>query len=204
MTFETAAGLLDAWRDPQSGQFTVDMGPPRFAWNEIPLAQPFRRHARHRSAGRADRPAGAAFAVGRQHGQSARDLLGATTWTPTTSRALGPLLENHPLFPERANITLANVISARPHHRAHLGARRGPHQGLRLGRLRRGRGGGAARQDRPQGHDHAAGRRRTRHRMARARRPRADDRPGGVRIRGPVRSGAVRCGERAGGAAARP
>ena len=30
---------------------------------------------------------------------------------PTTSRKIGPLLENHPIFPERANITLAQIVS---------------------------------------------------------------------------------------------
>ena len=51
---------------------------------------------------------------------------------------IGPLLEHHPIFPERANISLAQVRVARAHRGAHLGARRRSHQGLRLGRLRGG------------------------------------------------------------------
>jgi hypothetical protein len=39
--YETSAGVLQTWQDAGSGLFTVDMGPPRFAWNEIPLAEPF-------------------------------------------------------------------------------------------------------------------------------------------------------------------
>src|SRR6201994_3757754 len=41
VTFETAAGLLNCWRGAD-GLFTVDMGAPRFKWNEIPLAEEIR------------------------------------------------------------------------------------------------------------------------------------------------------------------
>ena len=39
-TFETKAGLINCWK--AGGLVTVDMGRPRFAWNEIPLAEEFR------------------------------------------------------------------------------------------------------------------------------------------------------------------
>src|SRR6476469_9841924 len=39
LTFETKAGLLDCWKDDAPGLSTVDMGAPRFAWHEIPLAE---------------------------------------------------------------------------------------------------------------------------------------------------------------------
>src|SRR6476661_869901 len=35
-TFETAAGLLNCWQGAD-GLYTVDMGPPKFAWQDIPL-----------------------------------------------------------------------------------------------------------------------------------------------------------------------
>src|SRR5258707_7772004 len=38
-TFETAAGLLNCWQGPSADLYTVDMGPPQFGWNDIPLAQ---------------------------------------------------------------------------------------------------------------------------------------------------------------------
>jgi len=41
LVFETGAGILNAWKN-DNGQFTIDMGKPRFAWNEIPLAEEFR------------------------------------------------------------------------------------------------------------------------------------------------------------------
>src|SRR6187549_609422 len=39
VTFETKAGLLNCWQGDKPGLVTVDMGKPRFAWNEIPLAE---------------------------------------------------------------------------------------------------------------------------------------------------------------------
>src|SRR5262245_823031 len=41
LTFETKAGLLNCWKGEAPLVSTVDMGKPRFAWNEIPLAEPF-------------------------------------------------------------------------------------------------------------------------------------------------------------------
>ena len=51
--------------------------------------------------------------------------------------ALGPLLEHHPLFPERANVGFAQVHRPRADPPAGLGARRRHHPGLRHRRLRR-------------------------------------------------------------------
>jgi diaminopimelate epimerase len=42
LAFETDAGVLNCWKALTPGLFTVDMGPPHFAWNEIPLAEEFR------------------------------------------------------------------------------------------------------------------------------------------------------------------
>src|SRR5262245_59388261 len=42
LTFETKAGLINCWRGPEAGTFTVDMGAPRFGWKDIPLAEEFR------------------------------------------------------------------------------------------------------------------------------------------------------------------
>ena len=39
--FEVEGRVLNTWKNAD-GQFTVDMGAPRFAWNEIPLAEEFR------------------------------------------------------------------------------------------------------------------------------------------------------------------
>src|SRR4030081_3802308 len=42
LTFETKGGLLNCWKGTEPHVSTVDMGAPRFGWNEIPLAEEFR------------------------------------------------------------------------------------------------------------------------------------------------------------------
>ena len=41
LAFETTSGIVNCWKGAD-GQFTVDMGVPRFKWNEIPLAEEIR------------------------------------------------------------------------------------------------------------------------------------------------------------------
>ena len=165
------------------------MGRPRLRWDEIPLGAGIRRHARDRTRNRTARRADPAFAVRRQHGQSARDLLG---------RRSGGLRsrQDRPAARAPSDVSRARQYHARrdavarPHRDPHLGTRRRPDQGLRLGGLRRRGRRGAAQSHRPQRDGHAA-RRRSRHRMARERRSRADDRPGRIRAQGPLRRGLV-------------
>ena len=38
LTFETRAGLLNCWQGPSPDLYTVDMGVPKFGWQDIPLA----------------------------------------------------------------------------------------------------------------------------------------------------------------------
>ena len=147
LRFETAAGLLTCWQ-ADGGLFTVDMGAPRFRWDEIPLAAEMARYARDR------------FAIGRSTSRSCiRRRLSA--WAIRTrssgSRIEGLRSAQHRAacwrtirsFRERANITLAATPVARSHRDPHLGARRRSDQGLRLGGLRgSGRGGAARRTDR--------------------------------------------------------
>jgi diaminopimelate epimerase len=109
LTFETTAGILNCWREPD-GLFTVDMGPPRFKWNEIPLAEEFRdTRAIELQIGPIDRPvlhSPSAVSMGNPH---------AIFWVDDVNAhdlaRCGPLLENHPIFPERANITLAHIVT---------------------------------------------------------------------------------------------
>ena len=61
---------------------------------------------------------------------------------------LGPTLEHDPLFPERANIGVAQILSPERIRAARLGARRRHHPGLRHRRLRRARRGAPPRPDR--------------------------------------------------------
>jgi diaminopimelate epimerase len=109
LTFETKAGLLNCWK-ADGGLYTVDMGLPRFAWNEIPLAEPFQdTRAIELQIGPIDAPllhSPSVVNMGNPHAVFWVDDVDAYELARS-----GPLLENHPMFPERANITLAQVIS---------------------------------------------------------------------------------------------
>jgi diaminopimelate epimerase len=107
--FETRAGLLPAdVRD--ISRISVGMGRPKFDWADIPLAEPF-RDTRHieLQIGPIDAPvlhSPSVVNVGNPH---------AIFWVDDVDAhdlgRLGPMLENHPMFPERANISLAQVTS---------------------------------------------------------------------------------------------
>jgi diaminopimelate epimerase len=107
--FETRAGLLNCWK-ADGGLFTVDMGPPRLRWDEIPLAEEFADTRRiELQIGPIDAPilhSPSAVNMGNPH---------AIFWVEDVDAydlgRFGPLLENHPIFPERANISLASVKS---------------------------------------------------------------------------------------------
>jgi diaminopimelate epimerase len=110
LTFETKAGLLNCWKGEAPHVSTVDMGAPRFAWNEIPLAEEFRdTRAIELQIGPIDKPilhSPSVVNMGNPH---------AVFWVDDVAAydlgKIGSLLENHPIFPERANISLAAVKS---------------------------------------------------------------------------------------------
>jgi diaminopimelate epimerase len=108
VVIETVVGLLDAERAASARdgtpRVTVDMGPARLDWRDIPLSAP-------QDTGRLDLTLGplrepVAVNIGNPHAvffvddAQAIDLAG-----------LGPVLERHKLFPERANIEVAQVLS---------------------------------------------------------------------------------------------
>jgi diaminopimelate epimerase len=111
--FETSAGLIPCKIEDAPRSITVDMGTPHFAWNEIPLAEEFRdTRAIELQVGPIDKPvlhSPSVVNVGNPH---------AVFWVDDVEAydlaRFGPLLENHPIFPERANISLAKVVS--PEH----------------------------------------------------------------------------------------
>jgi diaminopimelate epimerase len=109
LSLETKAGLLNCWKAGQE-TFTVDMGVPRFGWNEIPLAEEFRdTRAIELQIGPIDKPilhSPSVVNVGNPHAIFWVDDVGSYDLA-----RFGPLLENHPIFPERANISLAAVKS---------------------------------------------------------------------------------------------
>jgi diaminopimelate epimerase len=110
LTFETKAGLINCWKGAAPLVSTVDMGAPRFAWNEIPLSEKFEdTRAIELQIGPIDAPilhSPSVVNMGNPH---------AVFWVDDVNdydlAKIGPLLENHPMFPERANISLAHVAS---------------------------------------------------------------------------------------------
>ncbi len=107
LRLETAAGELQCWRRGE-WRFAVDMGHPRFAWQDIPLRDPLpdtSAIAFTLSPGAAPLMA-AAVNMGNPHAVFFVDDLQAYDLA-----AIGPELEHHPLFPERANISLAQIVS---------------------------------------------------------------------------------------------
>ena len=122
MTFETAAGLLDAW-PTGDGRFTVDMGVPKFAWNEVPLAEEFQdTRAIALQIGPIDDPilhSPSVMSMGNPHAIFWVDDVTAYDLT-----RIGPMLENHPIFPgARQHLARAGEVEGTS-DRAHLGARR--------------------------------------------------------------------------------
>jgi len=109
MKFETVAGVLDAVVEGKS-RITVDMGSPRFAWADIPLVEPFHdTRGIELQVGPIDAPiihSPSVVNVGNPH---------AIFWVDSLDvidlGKVGPMLEHHRLFPERANISLARVDS---------------------------------------------------------------------------------------------
>ncbi|MGH6874159.1 MAG: diaminopimelate epimerase [Aestuariivirgaceae bacterium] len=106
---DTDGGLLHC-TSAGEGLVTVDMGVPRFGWRDIPLSEEF-RDTRHieLQVGPIDAPilhSPSVVNVGNPH---------CIFWVKDLSAydlgRLGPMLEHHPLFPERANISLAQVLS---------------------------------------------------------------------------------------------
>ena len=109
LLLQTKAGLLPARRESDL-VFTVDMGPPRLAWEEIPLAEPFEDTSRFElQIGPIDAPilhTPCAVNMGNPHAVFFVDDPYAYNL-----EQIGPLLENHPIFPDRANIELAAVTA---------------------------------------------------------------------------------------------
>ncbi len=108
ITIETKAGLLAA--EVRDGEVSVDMGVPRFGWDQIPLAEEFADTTGiELQIGPIDAPVlhtPSVVNVGNPH---------AIFWVKNDPEdydlhLFGPLLENHPIFPERANISVAQVL----------------------------------------------------------------------------------------------
>ncbi len=112
LVIETKAGLLPITRLGDD-VFTVDMGPPKLNWQDIPTRDPFfDTSGIELQIGPIDNPVlhtPGVVSMGNPH---------AVFFVDDPYRfdleRFGPMLENHPIFPDRANISLAAVV--RPDH----------------------------------------------------------------------------------------
>jgi diaminopimelate epimerase len=107
VSIETESGMLSAAVNGD-GSVTIDMGAPRFAWNEIPLSEPAPDTRRIDLQIGPEDPvlrSPSVVNVGNPHCLFFVDDVKAHDLA-----RFGPMLEHHPLFPERANISLVQVL----------------------------------------------------------------------------------------------
>lgn len=106
-TIDTKGGFLVAEKGGER-LVTVDMGAPRFDWQDIPLSEKFHDtryidlHVGPVDAPLIDRPS--VVNVGNPH-----CIFWVKDLDVVDLSKVGPMLEHHPLFPKRANITLARI-----------------------------------------------------------------------------------------------
>ena len=99
---QTVAGVLYAWR--QGAHYAVDMGVPQTQWDAIPLAEAC--DTLHVDVGPGPLSDGVATSMGNPHVTFfVPDLVGIDM------TVLGAPLERHPMFPQRANIGVAQVLA---------------------------------------------------------------------------------------------
>ncbi len=103
ITIQTISGLLPSRMLPD-GRVTVDMGPARLSWQDIPLAHEADTLHLPLALGPLSDPA--ACSMGNPH---------ATFFVPDITalpiETLGPALETNPLFPAKANIGFAQILA---------------------------------------------------------------------------------------------
>ena len=106
VTVQTISGLLDSQRTGTGANglpvISVDMGPARLDWREIPVARACDTNHLPVGAGPLQDPVGTN--VGNPHATFFVDDLAAIPLAE-----LGPTLERDPFFPERANIGVAQM-----------------------------------------------------------------------------------------------
>ena len=100
---ETIAGLLESHAAPD-GMVTVDMGPARLDWRDIPLSGPADTLRLDVAEGPYAGPV--AVSMGNPHAVFFVDDVAAVPL-----ERVGPVLEHHSTFPQRANIEFAQVLS---------------------------------------------------------------------------------------------
>ncbi|HLJ65129.1 MAG TPA: diaminopimelate epimerase, partial [Stellaceae bacterium] len=104
VTIETGAGLLEG-RAAGAHRVAVDMGEPKTSWREIPLARLC--DTDHLPITLGPLSDAVATSMGNPHATFfVKDVESIDLAT------IGPVLEHHPLFPERANIGVVEILSS--------------------------------------------------------------------------------------------
>ncbi|MEM9331516.1 MAG: diaminopimelate epimerase [Pseudomonadota bacterium] len=106
--FKTAAGLLNSSYEDDA-RITVDMGVPKFDWSDIPLEEEFADTTGiELQVGPIDDPVLHTPSVANIGNPHCVFWAPEDVWSYELDR-FGSLLEYHPVFPDRANISIANV-----------------------------------------------------------------------------------------------
>jgi diaminopimelate epimerase len=104
LSIETDAGILQSWRAAEdAGHIAVDMGPARLAWDEVPLASPVDTTAV--DLGALAPTTAVCHSMGNPHA-----VLFVDDAEAIDLAHIGPQLEHHPLFPDRANISFVTKV----------------------------------------------------------------------------------------------
>lgn len=109
VTIDTMGGMLMA-RQAGKHLVTIDQGKPRFDWKDIPLSESFpdTRHI-ELQVGPIDAPlihSPSVVNVGNPH-----CIFWVNDLDVVDLAKVGPMIENHPLFPQRTNVELAKVVT---------------------------------------------------------------------------------------------
>ena len=102
LNVETVAGILETTR-AADGLVTVNMGPAKLDWSDIPLAEP--RDTLHLDISNGSLMDPVAVNIGNPH-----MVFFVEDAETIDLGALGPELENHPLYPERTNVEVVSLL----------------------------------------------------------------------------------------------
>lgn len=103
ISIETQAGVLEC-RSYHDMSVTVDMGEPKWEWDQIPLSE--KRNTEHLGIAEGRLMDPVALNIGNPH-----MVFFVNELEHVRLAEWGPKLEHHPLFPKRANVSAAQVVA---------------------------------------------------------------------------------------------
>ena len=103
VSVESKRGVLECVRQSESAGITVNMGKPKWGWRDIPLSEP--RNTEHLGIEAGGLMDPVALSMGNPH-----MVFFVKDVEFVTLRDAGAKLEKHSLFPERANVSAAQVV----------------------------------------------------------------------------------------------